>query len=154
MKYGENFYNTIDPSLSQLAYEVVDGSPAHAVGSICTRVEHGSIAYIMSLAVCPTLHTQGIGSLLLNDMIRKSNKNFQLGGISLHVQTNNEAAINLYTRFGFSIIETIPGFYQRNLDYDVGYHADCHVMHKTLLPWPKRRLAEAELRLAGPKEIK
>jgi ribosomal protein S18 acetylase RimI-like enzyme len=148
MHYGEKFYASIDPSLSAVAVRV-GASPPHVVGAICSKVEQGSLAYIMSLTVCPKERTKGVGSSLVADMIRKSNNNFQLTAICLHVQTNNEDAINLYERFGFAIIETIPGFYQQNLDYDIAYHADCHVMRKTLLPWPKRRCGDETLAGGG-----
>ncbi|CAF1883096.1 hypothetical protein HID58_045260 [Brassica napus] len=67
--------------------------------------------YIMTLGVLAPYRGIGIGSkLLLNhvlDMCSKQN----VSEIYLHVQTNNEDAINFYKKFGFDITDTIPDYY-------------------------------------------
>ncbi|CAA2933524.1 N-alpha-acetyltransferase 50 [Olea europaea subsp. europaea] len=84
------------------------------VGSIACRLEKkegGAIrVYIMTLGVLAPYRGLGIGTKLVSyvlDLCAKQN----IGEIYLHVQTNNEDAINFYKKFGFEITETIQNYY-------------------------------------------
>lgn len=52
--------------------------------------------------------------------------------IFLHVQINNDVAIDFYKRFGFEIIETKEHYYKRIEP------ADAHVLQKNLKKIPKQ----------------
>ncbi|KAG8496950.1 hypothetical protein CXB51_008177 [Gossypium anomalum] len=97
------------------------------VGSIACRLEKkegGAIrVYIMTLGVLAPYRGLGIGTRLLNhvlDLCLKQN----IQEIYLHVQTNNDDAINFYKKFGFEITETIKNYYT-NID-----PPDCFVLTK------------------------
>ncbi|KAF5819285.1 putative transferase transcription regulator GNAT family [Helianthus annuus] len=97
------------------------------VGSIACRLEKkedGAIrVYIMTLGVLAPYRGLGIGTKLLNHVIDLSSKE-NIGEIYLHVQTNNEDAINFYKKFGFEITETIKNYYVRITP------PDCYVVTK------------------------
>lgn len=46
-------------------------------------------------------------------------------GVFLHVQINNEIAVNFYKKFGFETIETIKDYYKIE-------PADAYILQKTL----------------------
>ncbi|WVY89866.1 hypothetical protein V8G54_035380 [Vigna mungo] len=85
------------------------------VGAIACRLEKkeggGQVrVYIMTLGVLAPYRGLGIGTKLLNhalDLCSKQN----ISEVYLHVQTNNEDAINFYKKFGFEITETIQNYY-------------------------------------------
>ncbi|KAI7743313.1 hypothetical protein M8C21_030727 [Ambrosia artemisiifolia] len=95
------------------------------VGSIACRLEKkkdGAVrVYIMTLGVLAPY--RGLGTKLLNHVIDLSSKE-NIGEIYLHVQTNNEDAINFYKKFGFEITETIQNYYKRITP------PDCYVVTK------------------------
>ncbi|CAM8889792.1 unnamed protein product [Rhodiola kirilowii] len=84
------------------------------VGAIACRIEKkeagGVCVYIMTLGVLAPYRGLGIGSTLLNHVIDLSTKQ-NVSEIYLHVQTNNEDAINFYKKFGFEITATIQNYY-------------------------------------------
>ncbi|KAF8406986.1 hypothetical protein HHK36_006107 [Tetracentron sinense] len=86
------------------------------VGSIACRLEKkegGAVrVYIMTL-----------GTKLLNHVLDLSSKQ-NISEIYLHVQTNNEEAINFYKKFGFEITETIQNYYTNITP------PDCYVLTK------------------------
>lgn len=50
----------------------------------------------------------------------------EIEAVYLHVQTNNEAAIAFYNKFGFEIADTIKDYYKRIEP------PDCYVLQKKL----------------------
>ncbi|KAH1074016.1 hypothetical protein J1N35_026344 [Gossypium stocksii] len=88
------------------------------VGSIACRLEKnegGAIrVYIMKLGVLAPYRGLGIGTRLLNHVLDLCSKQ-NIPEIHLHVQANNEDAINFYKKFGFEITETIKNYYT-NID--------------------------------------
>ncbi|MBA0610689.1 hypothetical protein Godav_011501 [Gossypium davidsonii] len=101
------------------------------VGSIACRLEKkegGAIrVYIMTLGVLAPYRGLGIGTRLLNHVLDLCSKQ-KIPEIYLHVQTNNEDAINFYKKFGFEITETIKNYYT-NID-----PPDCFVLTKFTAP--------------------
>ena len=70
-------------------------------------MEHG---YVCLLACSPVYRRIGTGTRLLEsfEKISKQKKN---RFVDLHVQTINSAAIGLYQKFGFTIVDFIPDYY-------------------------------------------
>ncbi|KAH9760834.1 N-acetyltransferase domain-containing protein [Citrus sinensis] len=105
------------------------------VGAIACRLEKkegGAICvYIMTLGVLAPYRGLGIGTKLLNhvlDLCAKQN----ISEVYLHVQTNNEDAINFYKKFGFDITDTIKNYYTNITP------PDCYVLTKFITqPQPK-----------------
>ncbi|XP_016738733.1 N-alpha-acetyltransferase 50 isoform X1 [Gossypium hirsutum] len=88
------------------------------VGSIACRLQKKEgVAIrvcIMTLGVLAPYRGLGIGTRLLNHVLYLCSKQ-NIPEIYLHVQTNNEDAINFYKKFGFEITETIKKYYT-NID--------------------------------------
>ncbi|ORX83542.1 acyl-CoA N-acyltransferase [Anaeromyces robustus] len=129
--YNEQFYRDIifkyNINLSRLA--VVNNKP---VGNICCRIEPSSnhpivvdnvneeILYIMTIAVLQQFRRHSIGTLLLNYIINFCKLNTQIKTILLHAQITNKAAISLYIKNGFEIVNIIRGYY-KNVDCPDAY---------------------------------
>uniref|UniRef100_A0A674P9H4 N-alpha-acetyltransferase 50 n=1 Tax=Takifugu rubripes TaxID=31033 RepID=A0A674P9H4_TAKRU len=67
-----------------------------------------------------------LGTKMLNHVLNICEKDGTFDNIYLHVQINNESAIDFYQRFGFQIIETKKNYYKRIEP------ADAHVLQKSL----------------------
>lgn len=67
---------------------------------------------IFTIAVDKEYRKKGIGSKLLEHMI-KSAKEKKIRQIRLEVSTKNEAAINLYEKFGFKKMGVRKNYYQK-----------------------------------------
>lgn len=83
-------------------------------------------ARILMLSVDKKLRRQGIGSALITQFIREMQLR-EIMQIELEVRTSNTAAINFYKKHGFSVKETIRGFYQNK--------EDAYVMKRVLRPF-------------------
>ena len=65
----------------------------------------------VSVSVLREYWNKGIGSLLMEEIIRFAEKN-SFEGIDLQVRSDNSAAIHLYEKFGFIKIGTHPNFFK------------------------------------------
>ena len=70
-------------------------------------------ADIMNIVVKKSYRNNGIGSLLLENLILISNKK-NLNFINLEVDCKNTIAINLYKKFGFEDISLRKNYYKNN----------------------------------------
>ena len=70
-------------------------------------------ADIMNIVVKKSYRNNGIGSLLLENLILTSNKK-NLNFINLEVDCKNTIAINLYKKFGFEEISLRKNYYKNN----------------------------------------
>ncbi|KAK6912656.1 GNAT domain [Dillenia turbinata] len=99
------------------------------VGSIACRLEKkesGAVrVYIMTLGVLAPYRGLGIGTKLLTHVLDLCSKQ-NISEIYLHVQTNNEDAINFYKKFGFEITDTIQNYYTNITP------PDCYVLTKII----------------------
>ncbi|MED6205352.1 hypothetical protein PIB30_016729 [Stylosanthes scabra] len=112
VRYNEKYYSDALASgeFTKLAYY-----SDICVGAIACRLEKkesgGQIrVYIMTLGVLAPYRGLGIGTKLLNHVLDLCSKQ-NIAEVYLHVQTNNEDAINFYKKFGFEITETIQNYY-------------------------------------------
>ena len=64
--------------------------------------------------------------LKLLEYILKTAKEDGCARATLHVQTNNELALKFYEKGGFTVTETVPGYY-KNIE-----PTDAHVLEKEL----------------------
>ncbi|KAG9133897.1 hypothetical protein Leryth_004622 [Lithospermum erythrorhizon] len=106
------------------------------VGAIACKLEKkegGSVrVYIMTLGVLAPYRNVGIGTKLLTHVLELCAKQ-NIGEIYLHVQTNNEDAINFYKKFGFEITETIHNYYTNITP------PDCYVVTKFISCSPMKK---------------
>jgi ribosomal-protein-alanine N-acetyltransferase len=67
-------------------------------------------AHLINIAVDPANRRQGIGTDLVNKMIKRIKKT-GLSRIHLEVRMNNKTAIAFYKKIGFESVSTVMGFY-------------------------------------------
>ncbi|KAL9376280.1 hypothetical protein Peur_030400 [Populus x canadensis] len=111
VRYNEKYYADALASgdFTKLAYY-----SDICVGAIACRLEKkegGAVrVYIMTLGVLAPYRRLGIGTKLLNHVLDLCSKQ-NISEIYLHVQTNNEDALNFYKKSGFEITDTIQNYY-------------------------------------------
>ena len=99
------------------------------VGAVCCRVdtsENSRRLYIMTLGCLAPYRRLGIGSKMVEHVLNLVQSDGNFDSIFLHVQVNNEGAIDFYKKFGFDIVETKEHYYKRIEP------ADAHVLQKSL----------------------
>ena len=101
------------------------------VGAVCCRVDatdqNCRRLYIMTLGCLALYRRLGIGSKMVEhvlDYVKTKDNTFD--SIFLHVQVNNQDAIEFYKKFGFEIVETRKNYYKRIEP------PDAHVLSKNL----------------------
>ena len=70
-------------------------------------------AHISTLGVLPDQRRQGIGSMLLREAIKQAMTRGALL-VTLEVRQSNLAAINLYHKHGFEVVDRRVGYYRDN----------------------------------------
>ncbi|XP_059621997.1 probable N-acetyltransferase san [Phlebotomus argentipes] len=126
VSYNDKFYIDVLEAgeLAKLAYynDIV-------VGAVCCRVdtsENMRRLYIMTLGCLYPYRRLGIGSVMVNHILKYVENDGNFDSIFLHVQVNNDGAIEFYKKFGFEIVETKEQYYKRIEP------ADAHVLQKSL----------------------
>jgi len=132
VSYNDKFYKDILDvgELAKLAFynDIV-------VGAVCCRVDKSENArrlYIMTLGCLAPYRRLGIGTKMLEHVLKICEDDGKFDSVYLHVQVSNESAIEFYNNFGFEIIETKTQYYKR-ID-----PADAYVLQKTLRPAVKK----------------
>lgn len=106
-------------------FELSENPAAHLLVAETGRENHRSVvgyvgfwlivdeAHISTIAVDPRWRGQGIGELMLGRMLAAARK---LGAemATLEVRASNEAAINLYRKFGFQVVGRRTAYYRDN----------------------------------------
>ena len=85
----------------------------------------------MTLGCLAPYRRLGIGTKMLEHVLKICEEDGKFHSVYLHVQISNEGAIEFYRNFGFEIIETKTQYYKR-ID-----PADAFVLQKTLRPTKK-----------------
>jgi ribosomal protein S18 acetylase RimI-like enzyme len=80
----------------------------------------------MTLGCLAPYRRLGIGTKMLEHVLNIVKEDGNYTSIFLHVQVNNESAIEFYQKFGFKIVETKEQYYKRIEP------ADAHVLEKFL----------------------
>ena len=74
--------------------------------SVCGLIDYSILldqAFVNNIATVAQYRNSGVASKLMESMLTKC-KNLKIKSISLEVRISNQAAINLYEKFGFSKI--------------------------------------------------
>ena len=128
VSYHDKFYMDVLEAgdLAKLAYfnDIV-------VGAVCCRVDNSSGSrklYIMTLGCLAPYRRHGIGTKMVEHVEKIVKKDGKFTSVFLHVQINNDSAIEFYKKFGFSIVETKQQYYKRIEP------ADAYVLEKSLKP--------------------
>jgi len=125
--YHDNFYKDVLEAgeLAKLAYcnDIV-------VGAVCCRIDNSDNTrklYIMTLGCLAPYRRSGIGTKMVEHVLNVVSKDGNYDSVFLHVQINNESAINFYRNFGFDVVETKQNYYKRIEP------ADAYVLEKKLV---------------------
>ncbi|XP_033126024.1 probable N-acetyltransferase san [Anneissia japonica] len=127
VSYNDKFYKDVLDvgELAKLAYynDIV-------VGAVCCRIdisEEGSRRlYIMTLGCLAPYRRLGIGTVMLNHVLDYCKHDGNIESLFLHVQINNDSALDFYKSHGFEVVETKEHYYKRIEP------ADAYVLQKTL----------------------
>uniref|UniRef100_A0A915DL78 N-terminal methionine N(alpha)-acetyltransferase NatE n=1 Tax=Ditylenchus dipsaci TaxID=166011 RepID=A0A915DL78_9BILA len=87
---------------------------------VVTAGELAKLAYLMTSLLegfavewMPVMERYGIGTLLLQHVFELCKRDQQIKAVYLHVQTNNDSALDFYKKFGFSVNGTAEKYYKR-----------------------------------------
>lgn len=112
VNYNEKFYKDVLEAgeLAKLAFynDVV-------VGAVCCRIEecgNERRLYIMTLGCLFTYRRLGIGTTMLKHVLDIATRK-GIDNIYLHVQINNEGAIEFYKRFEFEVVDMREDYYKK-----------------------------------------
>ncbi|TKR83098.1 hypothetical protein L596_016745 [Steinernema carpocapsae] len=127
VSYNEKFYTDVlvNPKLAKFAYfnDIV-------VGAVCCRhdivANEGHVLYIMTLGALAPYRRLGVGTMLLDYVFTLCKEDKSITSVQLHVQTNNEEALDFYKKFGFQNVKLVPKYYKR-IEPDSAY-----LLEKTL----------------------
>merc|ERR1712212_383311 len=101
----------------------------------------------MTLGCLASYRRHGIGTKMLEHVLNIVEKDGHFTSIFLHVQINNDSAIEFYKKFGFRIVETKEQYYKKIEP------ADAHVLEKLLKPGAgNAKLANGSLGEVGQRE--
>lgn len=89
---------------------------------ICARLVAGEMQ-ILKIAVAADCRRQGMASWILRQSLQKASEQ-AVRAVFLETRVSNTAALNLYHKLGFGIIDKRPGYYADNQE-------DALVMMKT-----------------------
>lgn len=84
-----------------------------AENTIIDVVSKAKVAHIVSVAVVSDYRKNGIGNKLVGkaiDAMLLANCN----AVTLQVRQSNLPALNLYKKYGFKVIQALPGYYRDN----------------------------------------
>ncbi|EGD82101.1 N-alpha-acetyltransferase 50 [Salpingoeca rosetta] len=93
------------------------------VGAVCCRVD-GTKIYIMTLGCLAPYRRLGLGRMMVEHVMNLARKDKKVTAVFLHVDVNNEDAVEFYKTFGFEVTETVKGYYKKLSP------GDAHVLEK------------------------
>ncbi|KNE61357.1 hypothetical protein AMAG_06186 [Allomyces macrogynus ATCC 38327] len=116
VRYNDKFYTDVAEMGGQ--YVKAAYHRGHMIGAVCCRREPAENGltyslYVMTLGVMSVYRRLGIGSLLIEYVLRNARMDPACTGIRLHVQTSNEEAQRFYHRLGFDTITVVRNYYFR-----------------------------------------
>ncbi len=125
-KRGENYtkhtfkYLLTAPNI--LGYSITTTSNK-IVGFIFVSANNGNVGHITTIGIAPEHRKRGLARELLNH-VENSLRKRDFEAVVLEVRVGNFAAQNLYSKYGYVIIQKLIGYYQNG--------EDAYLMSKTL----------------------
>ena len=92
-----------------------DGALKGIAGFLVANVERNQNAHIITIDVHPDYRRGGLGT----ELMRAAERRFETGdckSILLEVAVDNRAALLFYKRHGFSILKSLPRYYNNSID--------------------------------------
>ncbi|KAA8490831.1 N-alpha-acetyltransferase 50 [Porphyridium purpureum] len=117
VRFAESLYQRVlDGCAARPASAQLVSHARRVVGALCCcaeeKGERAPRLYVAVLGVAAAYRGRGIGGMLLSRAVELAE---QLGAESmyLHVQQDNDEAMDFYTKRGFHVAKTIPNYYAR-----------------------------------------
>jgi len=112
-RYDPNMFTSISSSWPEgsLVVDSSHGIKAFLLGSLSSSVQ----SRVLMLAVSEDIRRRGLGTMLMRRFLEESYKK-GTRVVSLEVRRNNRAALNLYNKLGFRIVEVISHYYNDGED--------------------------------------
>ena len=104
----EQLRNELPDGMHEFLAAEVDGKVAGYVGMMCVLDE----GYISNVAVSPRYRRNGIGRVLVREMLRRADLR-KLAFVTLEVREHNDGAIALYSEAGFVPVGRRKQYYER-----------------------------------------
>ena len=101
--------------IKQRGAVTVVGEKEGAIAGYLVAESHGNRGHIVTIDVRPRAQRSGLGSKLIaaaEDRLRAAG----CSSVSLETAVDNAAALAFYKRHGYSVVGTIPRYYQNSLD--------------------------------------
>jgi ribosomal-protein-alanine N-acetyltransferase len=110
---GENYHPSFYINLHNFWPEgfIIATLKEQIVGFILTTISDSKTARILMLSVYPYYERRGIGSMLMDAVVKQCiRRNIKL--MQLEVRTHNQKAIKFYLKRKFIIYKTLPNYYK------------------------------------------
>ena len=124
---GDNYTkHTFDYLLNEprtISYRVVAANGDIVAFAFVMVSDNGS-AHLTTIGVAPEHRRRGIAAMLLGH-VEMAVKARNMGTLVLEVRVGNKAALNLYQRFGYSVVQRIQKYYTNG--------EDCFLMMKAII---------------------
>ena len=125
--YSENFYDMLKSMQRYSKFAYVKDVLVAAISCKEDILEDGSKqCYIMTITVLKPYRRYGIASKLLQQAIQDCMLSRDVSRMVLHVQSNNEQALEFYKKNGFEVEQHLEDYYQ---DLDP---SDCYFLVKNV----------------------
>lgn len=95
------------------------------VGYVAGIVRKDNYGHMVSLCVHPTYRRKGFGTKLVNVLEKSFTEKFNICRYRLEVRTSNVAAVNLYKKLGYQIVDTIHSYYPDGEDAHIMIKNSC-----------------------------
>ncbi|HEW93855.1 ribosomal-protein-alanine N-acetyltransferase [Candidatus Geothermarchaeota archaeon] len=118
------FYETLYQNYKDVFLVAETGNKI--VGYVMCRIERDvvfqplprfkKVGHIVSIAVLPEYRNKGIGTALMNEVLSRMRRYYDVEYVYLEVRVSNEGAIRFYRRLGFKITNRVKGYYRDGED--------------------------------------
>jgi len=75
----------------------------------------GRFMHVLSFGVYPECRRQGVGKMLMDELMKVAKSNKGTDTLSLNVHVENKTGIAFYEKYGFKNVETIKNYYRGSL---------------------------------------
>ena len=120
--YTKHTFTYLLTSPKILGYQIVTASNK-IVGFIFVSANNGNVGHITTIGIAPEHRKRGLARKLLNH-IENALRQRDFEAVVLEVRVSNFAAQNLYSKYGYVIIQKLTKYYSND--------EDAYLMSKTL----------------------
>ncbi|GMH35533.1 hypothetical protein BSKO_03401 [Bryopsis sp. KO-2023] len=114
IRYQEKFYKDCLACQDVNQFALYNDVSVGAIGSRLEKQPDGTAKlHIMTLGVLAPYRGMGVGSRLLQRVLDFCKQDPNIVEVFLHVQVNNQEAVDFYTKFGFSNTGTAKDYYKK-----------------------------------------